>query len=307
MLPSSSVRNAAIHAAQTDLPGTAGVSPALDRATGIGIGVAVSGSAGGTPAIPGGSSRVGKSRKRRETVHALARRAPLINRRRGIGVTERHAAEQHVLARQVETGRYGLVPMGPRLDAAGVQALAAGKQHNGLDEHAEVRPLRRPHGAVDGKEQPDRRTKQLKIARILAITPSAVLARNPDRMIELRADLTAPAIIWLLEGIRVDLVSGPLPPGVRRRIWTDAGLEIFERLTCERMDPPRLQIAARRRARGAIEDVAHRCEGHRGRQKRAATEPGGYGVAHMHGVAHTDQAECGRRVIGGKEHTREFE
>src|SRR5262249_47866467 len=231
-------------------PGSAGVSPASDRAPGIGV--AVSGLAGETPALPGGRSRVRKSGKHRETIDALARRTPLINRRRGIGVTERHAAKQHVLAREVEAGRYGLVPMGPRLDAAGVQALATGQQHDGLHEHAEVRPLRRPHGAVDGKEQSDRRAKQLKIARILTITRRPVLTRNPDRMIELRADLTAPGIIWLLEGIRVDLVSGPLPSRVRRRIWTDAGLEIFQRPACERMDPPRLQIAPRRRPGSAI-------------------------------------------------------
>src|SRR6266436_5196664 len=158
-----------------------------------------------------GRSRVGKSEKRRETSDAIARRTPGVDRRRRIGVTQRHAAEQHVLGREGETGRYGLVPVRPRLDAAGVQALAAGKQHDGLHEHAEVRPLRRPHGAVDGKEQPDRRAKQLEIARILAITRSAVLARNPDRMIELCADLTAPGVIWLLEGIRVDLVLGALP------------------------------------------------------------------------------------------------
>src|SRR5258708_1046636 len=260
-------------------PGTAGVPPASDRAAGTGV--AVNESAGGTPALPG-HSRVGKPRKCRETIHAIARRTPGIDRRCRIGVTERHAAEQHVFVREVETRGYGLVPVSPRLDAASVQALAAGKQHDGLHEHAEVRPLRRPHGAVDGKEQPDRRAEQLEIARILAIARRPVLARNSDRMIELRADLAAPGMIWLLEWLRVDLVLGPLPARVRRRMGADAGLEVFERRAGERMHPPRLQIAARGRAAGAIKDVAHRRERHRGREKRPATEPAGYRATHMH-------------------------
>jgi hypothetical protein len=65
---------------------------------------------------------------------------------------------------------------------------------------------------------------------------------------------------------------------------SDADLEVFERRARQRMDPPRLQITARGRAGGAIEDAAHSCERHRVRQKRAATEPRGYGVTHMHGV-----------------------
>jgi hypothetical protein len=104
-------------------------------------------------------------------------------------------------------------------------------------------------------------------------------------MIELRADVATPGMIWLLERLRVDLVLGPLPARVRRRMGTDAGLEVFERRARQRMHPPRLQIAARGRAGGAFEDVAHRRERHRGRQKRAATEPGGYGVTHMHGMS----------------------
>src|SRR5215470_12875843 len=77
--------------------------------------------------------------------------------------------------------------------------------------------------------------------RASSITRCTVFARNTDRMIELRADLAAAGIIWLLEGLRVDLVLGPLPSRVRRRIGADAGLEVFERRTGKRMHPPRLQ------------------------------------------------------------------
>src|SRR5258708_26561630 len=160
-------------------PGTAGVPPASDRAAGTGV--AVNESAGGTPALPG-HSRVGKPRKCRETIPAIARRTPGIDRRCRIGVTERHAAEQHVFVREVETRGYGLVPVSPRLDAAGVQALAAGKQHDGLHEHAEVRPLRRPHGAVDGKEQPDRTMGAPQWSDLgMFVQTVMLLARGEDR------------------------------------------------------------------------------------------------------------------------------
>jgi hypothetical protein len=41
-------------------------------------------------------------------------------------------------------------------------------------------------------------------------------------------------------------------------MWTNAGLELFERRASEGMHSPWLQIPSRRRAGGAIEDVAHR-------------------------------------------------
>src|SRR5262249_58232363 len=128
------------------------------------------------------------------------------------------------------------------------QALAAVKQHDGLHEHPEVRPLRRPHGAIDRKEQPDRRSEEFEIARILAITCRTILARNPNGPVELGTDFAAPGIIRLLERLRIDLVSGPLAARVRRRMRADAGLEVFQWRAGERMDPPRLQIAAGRRA-----------------------------------------------------------
>jgi hypothetical protein len=67
------------------------------------------------------------------------------------------------------------------------------------------------------------------------------------------------------------------------------------------VDPPWLQIAARGRARGAVENVAHRRQRHRSRQEGPATEPGGDGVTNAHerdGVA-SDQ----RTVVPGRSDT----
>src|SRR5579871_1498958 len=197
-------------------------------------------------------------------------------------MAERHAAEQQVFFRKIEIGRHGFVPMGPCLDAAGVESFATGKQHHGLDEHAEVRPLRRPHGAIHRKEQPDRCPEELEVACVLPITRRTILPRNPYGPVELRADFAAPGVIGLFERIWIDRIFGPLPAWICGRVWTNAGLEVFKRRAGECMDPPRLQIATGRRPRRTVEDVAYRCERHRGRQKCAAAEPGGYGITDMH-------------------------
>ncbi len=100
--------------------------------------------------------------------------------------------------------------------------------------------MRRPHGPIDGKKQPDRRIEEFEIARILSIARRTILARNPDSAIEQRADLIAPLIIGLLEGIRIDAILGALAARIGQRVRADAGLEVFERRSGKHMDPPRL-------------------------------------------------------------------
>jgi hypothetical protein len=61
------------------------------------------------------------------------------------------------------------------------------------------------------------------------------------------------------------------------------------------MDPPRLEIAAGRRARRPRENLAHDLERHRGRQERPAAEPGRDGITYMHENALRDST---RNVAG---------
>src|ERR1700686_5656295 len=96
-------------------------------------------------------------------------------------MAERHAAKQHQLGWEFEEIPHGALPGDPGLLRASVQAVAAGEHHDGLDEAAEIGPLRRQHGAVDGEKQADRRTEELEILGILAIAAGTILARDPDR------------------------------------------------------------------------------------------------------------------------------
>src|SRR6185295_11886245 len=166
----------------------------------------------------------------RKRVDRLALGAPGIDRRSLVGVAERDAAEEDVFGRDLQEGREGLVPVGPGFLRAGVEAVGARQQHDVLQEAADVGPLRRPHGAVDRDEQPDRRIVEEIIARKLAIATGAVLARNGDRRVELIADARAAAVIRLLQFARVDVVFGALPP---RKLLGEARTQ----LALERLKP----------------------------------------------------------------------
>ncbi len=132
-----------------------------------------------------------------------------------------------------------------------VQPVAARQQHHRLDIAAEVRPLRRTHAAVDRQEQPDRRAEEFEIARVLPIAAGAVLARHTDRLIKRGADLAAAGFIGLFQTARVDVVFGALAARQQFRPRAHQRLELFELGPGQRIDPPRLHIAAGGRARRA--------------------------------------------------------
>ena len=75
---------------------------------------------------------------------------------------------------------HGALPGDPGFLRAGVQAVATGQHHDGLDEAAEIGPLRRQHGAVDGEKQTDRRAEELEILGVLAVAAGTILARDAD-------------------------------------------------------------------------------------------------------------------------------
>jgi hypothetical protein len=158
-----------------------------------------------------------------------------------------------------------------------------------------------PNGAVDREQQAYGRVEKLEITGVLAITRRAVLAGNAERAIEQCADLEAPGVVGFLERRRIDLVFGSLPARIGGRVRADAGLEIFERGAGERVDPPRLEIAARWSARSTLQDFAHGRARHRGRKKGPATEPGRDGVTNVHeGSLSRIIAQCGGNAAGRK-------
>ena len=177
-----------------------------------------------------------------------------------------------------------------------MQTVLARQQHDGLDVAAEIRPLRRTHAAVDREQQPNRRAEEFEIARVLPIAAGAILAPHADRLIERGADLVAARLVRLFQIARVDVVFGALAARQHFRPCTHQRLELFEFFARQRMHAPGLQVAARRRARRALENVADDCLGDRGGQEGPAGISGGYGVAHVHGENSAGIAES---VAGG--------
>ena len=83
-----------------------------------------------------------------------------VDRRGFVLVADRHTGEQHALRRQCEEAGEGLRIDRPAfLRAAVQQARLAQQQHHGLQVHAGVGPLRRPHAAVHAAEQRQRRAE----------------------------------------------------------------------------------------------------------------------------------------------------
>src|SRR5579862_4678403 len=197
-------------------------------------------------------------------------------------MAERHAAKQHQFGRQMEELPHGALPGDPGLLRAGMQAIAAGQHHDGLDEAAEIGPLRRQHGAIDGEEQPDRRTEELEILGILPIAAGTILARDADGAVKLLADGKAAGAVRLFEVAGKDLVFAALAFRQFAPARRQQRLERLDPRTGDGVDAPDLQIAARRRARRALDDLAHGCFGYRVRQESPAGIPAGDSLAHVH-------------------------
>ena len=68
-----------------------------------------------------------------------------VDRGVGVGVADRHAAEDALLVGRAHELADGLLVDGPRFLRTRVEARLLGEQHERLQEHAEVRPLRRAH------------------------------------------------------------------------------------------------------------------------------------------------------------------
>src|SRR5580658_7161554 len=125
----------------------------------------------------------------------------------------RHATKQHQFGRKRQEIAHDALPGDPGLLRAGMQAVAAGEHHDGLDEAAEIGPLRRQHGAVDSEKQADRRAKKLEILGVLPIAAGTILTRDADCAVKLLADGEAAGAVGLLEIGRKIWYSPPSPFG----------------------------------------------------------------------------------------------
>src|SRR5215217_6102518 len=92
--------------------------------------------------------------ERAEMLERRTRRAEAVGRVIAIAVTDRHAAEQHLLGRKLQEFADDPVHARPGFLRAGVEPIAASKVHERVNVAAEIGPLARPKLALDGDEEP---------------------------------------------------------------------------------------------------------------------------------------------------------
>ena len=164
-------------------------------------------------------------------------------------------------------------PVCPCLLRARVQAGLTGKQHEGLHEHADVRPLGWPHLLVQRHDEQHRRPKALEVQVHRGCAARAVVARHAHDAVHLVAEgaavvHVARAVVFPLPHLgRVDWV--PLDRSARRGVndhggvgggrWAAAGAPLLR--TAWRRSWPRRSPPARRAssARGRRPSRAARC------------------------------------------------
>ena len=136
-----------------------------------------------------------------------------IDRRRRSRRNPRPTAEQHQARIDAQELDHLLVPNGPGLLRAGFQPLLARQQHDVLDEHAEIGPLRRSHRAVEEKKHPDGRTEEIVVSSELAMPRRPIFARNADEPIQILAVLVAARAVGLLQFGRIHVILGAAAKG----------------------------------------------------------------------------------------------
>src|SRR3977135_547068 len=80
-----------------------------------------------------------------------------------VAVADRHAAEQHLVVRQLEIFADDVVEPRPGLLRAGVEAVAACQKCQRMDIATEIGPLAWAQAAIDGDEQRHWRAEELEV------------------------------------------------------------------------------------------------------------------------------------------------
>src|ERR1700728_953379 len=110
------------------------------------------------------------------------------------------------------------MPNGPGFLRASFQSLLAGQQHDVLDQHAEVGPLRRSHDAIEEEKHPDRRTEEIIVLRELAMPGSLILARYADEPVQVLAVLVPPRAIRLFQFRWIHMIFGGPAEGLGQKL-----------------------------------------------------------------------------------------
>ena len=127
-----------------------------------------------------------------------------------IGVADRHAAEQQLFVGCTAEPAHAGVVYRPCLLGARVDARFLGEQHERLEEHPEIGPLRRTHPAVDEAEQSGRCAEEVEVLGELGEPARSVVAGDADRGVQLLADGETVAAIRLPQIGGIDVVLARL-------------------------------------------------------------------------------------------------
>src|SRR5271156_3008581 len=184
-----------------------------------------------------------KSQKLAELFRLRARRAKAVRQMRVVAVAERDGAEQHLFRRHADKGRDQAMHARPGFLGAGVEAMAACEQREGLHIAAEIGPLAGTELAIDGDEQRHWRIEEFVIALEFPEPAFSVVTVDAERAVKLYAVILAPRLVGLPHRLRIDRIFGVV---VMARIAAgdmvgDLLLERGKRRAGERIDLPGLQ------------------------------------------------------------------
>src|SRR5262249_11115034 len=111
-------------------------------------------------------------------------------------VSDRHTTEKDEAIRGRQDLRDCLANLRPCHLRATVQPFGAKQQHDGLQIHAYVGPLRPAHVAVDVAEQGGGRAETFPVADCRPLTRLPVLAGNAQRAVALFAEGGSALFVW---------------------------------------------------------------------------------------------------------------
>src|SRR5215469_12283101 len=219
--------------------------------------------------------RLFETKEAAKLLRLRARRAETIGRMTAVAVADRDRAKQHQLGRHVDERADDAVHARPGFLRAGVEPVAAGQKHQRMNIAAEIRPLAGTEPAIDGDEERHRRVEEFVVAPVLVKPRDGIAAVDIECAVKLHAMMLTARTVRLPHRLRINRIFSVL---LARIAAGDRGgdflLELGQRRARQRVDLPRLQIAARSRARGARDQIAEQVGGDRLVEKPAAGNAG---------------------------------
>jgi hypothetical protein len=158
---------------------------------------------------------------------------------------------------------------------ARVQPSPSRCDHDVLQEHAVIQPGPSCQPPVDGKDHPDRRVEELKVAPVLGPHLRGLTARDPQPAVEIPAYRPPPGEVRFEKRVRIilDLLLVASFLGIEHRLY---GLnQRILRGSGQHVPPPRLHVRSARRPCGDVQNGLYRCRWHRGRQEPPDGTAGG--------------------------------